>query len=116
VEGIPDDNDLLHLKNGVMIEGKLTKPAKVRIIKNEPNLPPRNPPIRFRKHIPTAWLEITLREGRNRQVRKMTASVGHPTLRLVRTAITFLSILGLQPGEYRKLSTDEVQKLQSLFH
>jgi 23S rRNA pseudouridine2457 synthase len=116
VEGTPDDNDLLHLKNGVMIEGKLTKPAKASKINHDPDLPPRNSPIRFRKHIPTSWLEMTLREGRNRQVRKMTAAVGHPTLRLVRTAITFLSIFGLHPGEHRKLTVDEVQKLRSLLH
>jgi 23S rRNA pseudouridine2457 synthase len=114
VEGILDDNDLLKLKNGVIIEGKLTKSAKVLCLNKEPDLPQRSLPIRFRKNTPTSWIEMTLREGRNRQVRKMTAAVGHPTLRLVRSAITFLSIHGLNPGEHRELTIDEVHKLRSL--
>jgi 23S rRNA pseudouridine2457 synthase len=114
VEGIPDTSDIERLQNGVVIEGKRTKPAKVKLLTREPNLPPRAVPIRFRKIIPTSWIEIVLREGRNRQVRKMTAAVGHPTLRLVRTSITFLSIQGLKPGMYREMTPDEIDKLLRL--
>jgi 23S rRNA pseudouridine2457 synthase len=114
VEGCPDENKREQLQNGVMIEGKRTKPAKVKVLTHEPNVPSRPVPIRFRKNIPTTWIEITLREGRNRQVRKMTAAVGHPTLRLVRTSITFLSIRGLKPGMHRAMTLEEVNKLHSL--
>ncbi len=114
VDGIPDHNDLKRLKNGVVIEGKRTKPASVQLLNHEPNLPARAIPIRFRKNIPTTWLEIILREGRNRQVRKMTAAIGHPTLRLVRTSITFLSLKGLHPGEHRTLTCEEIDKLHDL--
>jgi 23S rRNA pseudouridine2457 synthase len=111
VERIPNEQALEQLRRGVIIEGKKTKPAEVRMLGKEPGLPPRPVPIRFRKNVPTAWIEITLREGRNRQVRKMTAKVGHPTLRLVRTKIGNLSLKDLQPGEWRELIPDEVQGL-----
>jgi len=111
VEGFPDESDNEQLRNGVMIEGKRTKTAKIKVLTHEPDLPPRAVPIRFRKNIPTMWLEITLREGRNRQVRKMTAAVGHPTLRLVRTSISFLTIHGLKPGMYREMTRTEIDKL-----
>lgn len=114
VEGIPDECDIEKLRCGVVIEGKRTKPANVSLCNHEPNLPKRVVPIRFRKNVPTAWLKMTLREGRNRQVRKMTAAVGHPTLRLVRTSITFLSIKGLKPGENRILNPVEIKKLLDL--
>jgi len=113
VERIPVAQDLERLRRGLMIEGKKTKPAEVRLLDDEPDLPPRPVPIRFRKNVPTCWLEITLREGRNRQVRKMTAAVDHPTLRLVRTRIAFLSIEGLAPGQSRHLTQDEVAKLRT---
>ena len=96
IEGIPSETALDRLRAGIIIEGKRTKPAEVNIHNEEPNLPPRDKPIRFRKNIPTSWLKITLREGRNRQVRKMTAAIGHPTLRLIRTSITFLTIDGIK--------------------
>ena len=80
----------------------------------EPAFPPRSVPIRVRKNIPTSWLEIILREGRNRQVRKMTAAVGHPTVRLIRKSITFLSLDGLQPGTYREMTAGEIKKLNDL--
>ena len=108
IEGTPDDHVLEQLRSGVIIEGKNTKPAEVKLLHEEPTLPPRSIPIRFRKNIPTAWIEITLREGRNRQVRKMTAAVGHPTLRLVRIKIGNLSIEKLQPGKYRELLRKEI--------
>jgi 23S rRNA pseudouridine2457 synthase len=114
VEGFPDEGDIERLQNGVLIEGKRTKPAKVKVLSHEPKLPPRTVPIRFRKNIPTSWIEIVLREGRNRQVRKMTAAVGHPTLRLVRTSITCLSIHGLKPGMYREMTLEEIDNLLGL--
>jgi len=111
LEGFPDESDLERLRKGVMIEGKRTKPAKVKNLTHEPDLPPRATPIRFRKNIPTSWIELTLREGRNRQVRKMTAAIGHPTLRLVRSSLTFLTLQELLPGEHRMLSSTEIKNL-----
>jgi len=114
VERIPDEAALGRLRTGVMIDGGKTKPAEVTLLSQEPSIPPRPVPIRFRKSVPTAWLELTLREGRNRQVRKMTAAVGHPTLRLIRTAIAHLTIAGLAPGEHRELSPAEVKQLMDV--
>jgi 23S rRNA pseudouridine2457 synthase len=114
VEGFPDENDIERLQNGVIIEGKRTKPAKVKVLGHEPDLPQRTVPIRFRKNTPTSWIEIVLREGRNRQIRKMTAAVGHPTLRLVRTSIIFLAIKELHPGEHRKLTLKEISDIYKL--
>jgi 23S rRNA pseudouridine2457 synthase len=102
VEGEPDQIALERLCSGVAIEGRKTAPAKARRM-TEPALWPRDPPIRFRKSIPTAWLEIILTEGRNRQVRRMTAAVGHPTLRLVRHAIGSYTLSDLQPGKWREV-------------
>ena len=118
VEGIPDELALDKLRSGVTVKNYRTRKAKVRLLSAEPNLPPRIPPIRDRKSIPTSWLEITLTEGKNRQVRRMTAAVGFPTLRLVRISIGNdayrLDLSGLNPGEWRKLSTIETEKLLSL--
>jgi 23S rRNA pseudouridine2457 synthase len=114
VEGIPLEHSLVQLKNGITIASQRTKPAFVRFLKNEPIIPERAVPIRSRKNIPTTWLELTLREGRNRQVRKMTAAIGHPTLRLIRTSITFLTLEGLHPGEHRFLDFQEIHKLYHL--
>lgn len=116
VERIPDEQSLQRLRDGVLIEGKQTRPAGVRLLGTEPALPPRSVPIRFRKNVPTAWIEVTLREGRNRQVRKMTAKVGHPTLRLVRTGIGSLTLDGLLPGGWRELSLEEVERLMTQHH
>jgi 23S rRNA pseudouridine2457 synthase len=104
VEGEPDVAAIDQLRRGVLIDGQRTLPAQVRRVP-EPALWPRDPPIRFRKNIPTAWLEIVLTEGRNRQVRRMTAAVGHPTLRLVRVAIGPYTIEDLPPGEWRPADT-----------
>lgn len=113
VENIPTPEAIAKLRKGVTIKGYRTKPATVSLLKQEPSLPPRNPPIRYRKSIPTAWLELTLTEGKNRQVRRMTASVGFPTLRLVRARIGPLTLQGLQTGEWRYLSDQELQDLKN---
>jgi 23S rRNA pseudouridine2457 synthase len=102
VERVPDAQAVALLEKGVRLKDGPTRPCKARLI-GEPALPPRNPPIRFRKNVPTAWLELTLTEGRNRQVRRMTAAVGFPTLRLVRAAVGDYSLKGLAPGDWRKL-------------
>lgn len=102
VEGLPTPEQLAKLKSGVLIEGYKTLPSKVRAIQ-EPKLWERSKPIRFRKSIPTSWLELTIREGKNRQVRKMTAAVGLPCLRLVRVAIGPLKLEGLLPGKYKEI-------------
>ena len=114
VERMPDDHALNRLRHGLTIQGYRTRPAKVRVLSEEPNLPPRDPPIRFRKTVPTAWIEMVLIEGRNRQVRHMTAAINHPTLRLVRVAIGDLQRNDLQPGQWRDLSAAEVRRLQGL--
>lgn len=113
VERVPDAGAIAQLCSGVDIRGYRTRPAEVRLMP-EPQVPPRDPPIRFRKQVPTAWLEMTLREGKNRQVRRMTAAVGFPTLRLVRVAIAHLTLQSLQPGDWRSLSLSEVEQLKAL--
>lgn len=102
VEGIPAEDALQKLCAGVTLNDGPTRPARARLIP-EPTLWPRLPPIRFRREIPTAWLEIVLTEGRKRQVRRMTAAVGHPTLRLVRVAVGEWRLGDLQPGEWRAI-------------
>lgn len=113
VERIPDEAALQQLRSGVTIKGYRTRPAQVHCLDLEPSLPPRDPPIRFRKNVPTAWLELTLTEGRNRQVRRMTASVGFPTLRLVRVGIGDLRLTELAPGEWRELTGEELSQLRA---
>ncbi|MDY6805744.1 MAG: pseudouridine synthase [Cyanobacteriota bacterium] len=112
VERVPDEKALKQLRRGVEIKNYRTRPAKVRLLPAEPELPPREPPIRFRKNVPTAWLEMTLTEGRNRQVRRMTAAVGFPTLRLVRVAAGPLRLEALSPGEWRELTAEEIEDLR----
>jgi 23S rRNA pseudouridine2457 synthase len=111
VEGIPKPEQLEKLRNGITIYGQKLHGAEVSLADAEPNLPPRPVPIRFRKSIPTTWIELTIREGRNRQVRKMTAAVGLPTLRLVRIKIGGLTLDGLVPGQSRELSQQEVETI-----
>jgi 23S rRNA pseudouridine2457 synthase len=122
VEGIPDEAALNRLRTGMVIQDYRTRPALVQLLPADPLLPPREPPIRFRKTVPTSWLEITLTEGRNRQVRRMTAAVGLPTLRLVRVAIglagakhtTQLCLDSLEPGQWRDLTPSELDALRPL--
>ena len=111
VERVPDEAALKQLRTGVDVLDYRTRPAKARLIE-EPAVAPRDPPVRFRLNVPTAWIELTLTEGRNRQVRRMTAAVGFPTLRLIRVAIGALRLEGLRPGEWRDLTADELRRLR----
>lgn len=124
VERIPDEEALAALRRGVLLKDGMTRPAEVTLLQDDPTvngvaLPPRDPPIRERKTIPTAWLELTLTEGRNRQVRRMTAAIGYPTLRLIRWRIGAgsgaVTLEGLQPGEWQPLSSAEIRRLQAIF-
>jgi 23S rRNA pseudouridine2457 synthase len=111
VEGIPQQEALETLASGVTLRDFRTRPARVRLLAAQPPLPPRVPPIRYRAEIPTAWIELIISEGKNRQVRRMTAAVGYPTLRLVRVAMGPLPLGDLAPGEYRELDPGEVRRL-----
>jgi 23S rRNA pseudouridine2457 synthase len=114
VEGAPEEPALESLRRGVVIQGRRTLPAEARLLTAEPQLWPRDPPIRFRKSVPAAWLEIVLREGRNRQIRRMSAAVGLPTLRLVRWALGPLTVEGLDPGEWRELDARDSLALRQM--
>lgn len=111
VEHIPDEQALQQLREGVVIQDYTTRPAQVSLIDEPADLPPRDPPIRYRQHIPTAFVQITLTEGRNRQVRRMTAAVGHPTLRLIRVAVGPITLEGLSPGEWQPLTPTQQRDL-----
>jgi 23S rRNA pseudouridine2457 synthase len=114
VEGEVTESALQQLCAGVVIEGRKTLPAQAKQIR--PDIPPRDPPIRHRQNIPTSWIELALHEGRNRQVRKMTASVGFPTLRLLRVAIGHLHLpADLNPGQWRELTEPERTQIFSNF-
>ncbi len=115
VEGVPTEDALLQLRTGIQLWPDFrSRPAQVDRIDGEPDLPPRDPPIRVRLSIPTSWLAITITEGRNRQVRRMTAAVGFPTLRLVRVAIGEIRLASLTPGTWRELTADERGYLKPL--
>ena len=101
VEGAPRESALARLRRGVRLQDGMTLPARAGLIE-PPDIWPRDPPIRYRKSIPTAWLELTVMEGRNRQVRRMTAAIGHPTLRLIRIRIGRWELGALEPGEWKE--------------
>ncbi len=111
VERIPDESALQKLRGGVELSDGLTRPAQAELLPQAPDLPERSVPIRFRKNVLDCWIQLTLTEGRNRQVRRMTAAVGHPTLRLVRWAIGPITLEGLNPGEWQPLTRDEENAL-----
>jgi len=111
VERVPDEAVLEQLRRGVLLKGQRTRPAQVHVLPDAPQLPDRPVPIRFRKTVPTTWLQITIQEGMNRQVRKMTAAVGHPTLRLIRIAIGPIVLGDLRPGQWRELTSREIEQL-----
>ena len=117
VDGIPDASDLQQLRAGVTIKlkkGKYqTRPAKAQLL-GDVNLEERNPPVRFRKHIPTTWIALTLTEGKNRQVRKMCAQIGHPCLRLIRVAIEDLQLNDLKIGAVKTLPEKTIKRLLNL--
>ncbi|NLG27021.1 MAG: pseudouridine synthase [Chloroflexi bacterium] len=116
VEGIPDEAALAQLRAGVLVKGERTRPADAELLPAEPVVPPRDPPIRYRASIPTSWLRVVLREGRKRQLRHMTAAVGHPTLRLIRTQVGPIALGDLQPGQWRELSPAELGALADALH
>jgi 23S rRNA pseudouridine2457 synthase len=117
VERVPSEEALERLRQGIMLKDGPTRPAQVALMDEPPRvddepLPEREPPIRQRKTVPTAWLALTLTEGRNRQVRRMTAAIGHPTLRLVRCAIGPIALDGLRPGRWAPLTVGEIEQLR----
>lgn len=107
VERVPDAEDLEQLAAGVMVQGRMTLPCRAWMLEPQPDISPRDPPIRFRKNVLDCWIGLELVEGRNRQVRRMTAAISHPTLRLLRTRIGRLTLGDLQPGKWKILSSDE---------
>lgn len=107
IERIPTDDALRQLARGVLIQGWRTRPCRVWRLEPPPHVPPRDPPIRYRKNVPDAWIALELIEGKNRQVRRMTAAVGHPTLRLIRVRIGGLELGSLAPGQWRILTQKE---------
>jgi 23S rRNA pseudouridine2457 synthase len=114
VERVPSPQALEALRRGVDLNDGRTRPARVELLAEPPALPDRSVPIRFRKNVPTAWLRLTIREGRNRQVRRMTAAVEHPTLRLVRIAIGPISLGDLAVGHWRELTAVELAALRAI--
>lgn len=102
VEGVPEEADLERLRSGIQLSDFLAQPAKASLIDEPAGLWLRDPPIRFRQSIPTAWIELKIKEGKNRQVRRMTAAIGYPTLRLIRAAVGCLTLEGLASGQWRQ--------------
>lgn len=112
VEGIPTPDAIRCLeRGGINIQGYRTRPCRVRLPDTQPDFPPRDPPVRFRQSIPTSWLELQLTEGKNRQVRRMTAAVGFPTLRLIRTGIGGFCGSGVGEGTWRALRAEEIREI-----
>lgn len=110
VEKQPDSAALLQLQRGVQLNDGMTLPAQAELVETPDWLWPRHPSIRFRQHIATAWLRLTIQEGRNRQVRRMTAAIGHPTLRLIRWSVGPWSLAGMAPGAWREVEPAELQR------
>ncbi|MBX3731547.1 MAG: pseudouridine synthase [Verrucomicrobiae bacterium] len=111
VERIPDPGALQAVARGVELQGRRTRPARAWILSPQPVVPPRDPPVRFRRVVPDCWIGVELTEGRNRQVRRMTAAVGHPTLRLIRTAIGALPLGDLAAGKWRRLGPADRRRM-----
>ena len=107
VEGIASTASLHQLEQGVIVQGRKTLPCKAVLLDPQPEFPPRNPPVRFRKTVPTSWISLELIEGKNRQVRRMTAAIGHPTLRLIRVRINNFKLGALASGAWRELQSGE---------
>ncbi len=109
VERVPTDEELQRLRDGgIQIDDYKTRPCQVKILDPQPEVPPRDPPVRVRKTVQDVWIEIRIVEGKNRQVRRMTASIGHPTLRLIRMKIANLDLSGLSPGEWMEIPKSEI--------
>lgn len=111
VERIPSADALKQLERGVMLQGQKTLPCRARLLDPQPQLPPRDPPIRYRKNVPDCWIELELIEGKNRQVRRMTAAIGHPTLRLMRVKIGAFELGALGAGQWRELTLAEREQV-----
>jgi 23S rRNA pseudouridine2457 synthase len=111
VERIPSEASLNKLERGLSLQDYKTRPCRARILDPQPEVPPRIPPIRFRKNVPDVWLELRLTEGKNRQVRRMTAAIGHPTLRLIRTAIGEFHLGGTEPGAWREVTSEQRKQI-----
>jgi len=111
VERIPDSEALQKLSRGILLQGRKTLPSRAWLLDPQPEIPPREPPIRFRKTVPTCWLGLELVEGKNRQVRRMTAAIGHPTLRLMRVRIGSFQLDNLVPGKWKELNREERQRV-----
>lgn len=111
VERVPTSESLAELSRGVTIQGRKTLPSRVWILEPQPEIPPRDPPIRFRKNVPTCWIGLELIEGKNRQVRRMTAAIGHPTLRLIRVRIGSFELGALESGVWKALSPEDRRKV-----
>jgi 23S rRNA pseudouridine2457 synthase len=111
VERVPGAEDLLRLSKGITVQGRTTLPVKAWILQPQPEIPSRLPPIRFRKTVPTCWLGLELVEGKNRQVRRMTAAIGHPTLRLLRVRVGDFKLGDLPSGDWRELGASERRRV-----
>lgn len=108
VERVPTEEEMQKMRDGLKIEDYTTRPCQVKILDPQPDVPPRDPPVRFRKTVQDIWIEVRIVEGKNRQVRKMTAAIGHPTLRLIRMKMANLDLSGLSPGEWMEIPKSEI--------
>jgi 23S rRNA pseudouridine2457 synthase len=109
VERVPTEEELQRMRTGLKIEDYLTKPCKVHLLEPQPLVVPRDPPVRVRKTVQDVWIEITITEGKNRQIRKMTAAIGHPTLRLIRKKLGQMELGNLRPGEWKEISFQDIK-------